>query len=395
METGFLDKLIARLDRLDPESLQSHFLRLARERGLLETIFQSIQEGVIVIDGDGKVSYANRAAEYLMGFDLKSVKGRPVAKYLQDIDWDRVLELDESAWSKLVSREIEITYPQHKYLSFYVVPLSSGTGQEPGAVVMLRDITHEREQEASMVESERLKAVKLLAAGVAHEIGNPLNALTIHLQLLDRELRKLPEPQGEGLSELVDVARTEVSRLDLIITQFLRAIRPTKPKLVLCRADALLKETLALLKQDIQNRNIEVELDSAETVPKVPVDRDQMKQAFFNVIKNALQAMPDGGSLRIVLSLTSRFLAASFKDTGVGIKPEDFSRIFEPYHTTKQEGTGLGMMIVQRIVQDHGGQIEVQSKADAGTNITILLPLAERRVRLLKAGKEKTGDTGS
>ena len=398
MKSGFLDKLIERLDRLDPESLQTHFLRLAQERGLLETIFQSIQEGIIVIDGSGMLNYANRAAENLMGFSLESARGRPVSRYLREIDWDRILKLDASEWSRLISREIEITYPEHRFVSFYIVPLSSEESREKGAVVILRDITHDRQQEASVLESERLNAVKLLAAGVAHEIGNPLNALDIHLQLLDRQIRNLCEEENraqtiedrtqrkrdiEELKELVEVARNEVSRLDLIITQFLRAIRPAKPRLVLSRIDNLLKETLNLLKQEIQNRNIDVEIECPEAVPKIRVDRNQIKQAFFNVIRNAFQAMPDGGLFRIVLYGSDGFLAVSFRDTGSGIKPEDFGRIFDPYYTTKTGGSGLGLMIVRRIVQDHGGQIEVVSKPDTGTSLTILLPLAERRVRLL------------
>ena len=392
MKPEFLDKLIDRLDRIDPESLQTYFLRLAQERGLLETIFQSIQEGVVVVDGAGKLIYANRAAESFLGFALETVRGRPVSGYLHDIDWDRVVHLDTGEWSRLLSREIEVTYPQHRFLSFYIVPLPADNEGESGVVVMLRDVTRERQSEVDMVESERINAVKLLAAGVAHEIGNPLNSLNIHLQLLDREIRGIPEETAGELRELLDVARNEVSRLDLIITQFLRAIRPAQPKLVLSRVENLLKETLTLLKQEIQDRNIDVEIDCPEHIPRIKVDRGQIKQAFFNLARNAFQAMPDGGSLSILIRESDEFLAISFRDTGVGIKPEDMGRIFEAYHTTKKEGSGLGLMIVQRIVQDHGGQIEVTSKPDAGTILTIFLPRAERRVRLLKARVDDPAD---
>jgi len=384
MKPGFLDKLIDRLDKLDPESLQTHFLRLAQERGLLEMIFQSIQEGVIVIDGGGRLTYANKAAEHLLGFSVESTRGRPVSRYLREIDWDRILDLDESEWSKLISREIEVTYPEHRFLNFYVVPLPPDQAREKGAVVILRDVTHDRLNEATLLESERLNAVKLLAAGVAHEIGNPLNALTIHLQLLEREVRQLSDEQSADLGELVEVARNEVSRLDMIITQFLRAIRPSKPKLVLSRIEDVLKDTLSLMKQEVQNRAIDVSVSVKTPIPRIRVDRDQVKQAFFNLVKNALQAMPDGGELLITVSSSDQYVGVCFKDTGTGIRQEDFARIFEPNQTSKTDGSGLGLMVVQRIVQDHGGQIEVASRPEEGTSFTILLPLAERRVRLLE-----------
>ncbi|MFC1453341.1 nitrogen regulation protein NR(II), partial [Verrucomicrobiota bacterium] len=275
--------------------------------------------------------------------------------------------------------------PEHRILGFYAVPLSPDAGKENGAVVILRDITRSREEEASLVESERLNAVKLLAAGVAHEIGNPLNALNIHLQLIDREIRDLPEGAAAGLGELVDVARKEVTRLDLIITQFLRALRPTRPKLTSVEIERVIEDALVLLRQEIEDRSIDVSIEKPESLPKVRVDRNQMQQAFFNIIKNAFQSMSDGGTLRISLGVTDRLLAVSFRDTGQGISAEDMGRIFEPYHTTKAQGSGLGLMIVQRIVQDHGGQIEVASKPGQGTAFTVLLPLWERRVRLLRA----------
>ncbi len=398
MRAGFLEKLIARLDRLDPESLQTHFLRLRQERGLLETVFQSIQEGVLVVDQNGLIRYANRAAEKLLGFSIASAEGRPASRFLRYIDWDRVLRLDDGEWSKLLSSEIEITYPAHRFLSFYIVPFaSSSAGDEDGGVVlMLRDVTSSRMREADLLESERFNAIKLLAAGVAHEIGNPLNALNIHLQLMEREIGKRPAAATGALTDLLRVARSEVERLDMIIVQFLHAIRPVKPRMELLEIHKTLEETLGLLRSEIENKSVQVSLDIPAGLPRVRADRDQMKQAFFNVIKNALQAMPDGGSLDIVLSAVHQHLSIAFTDSGVGIDPEDLGRIFEPYHTTKAHGSGLGLMIVQRILQDHGGEIEVDSKPDEGTTLNLRLPLARRRVRLLTRGsKAESGADGA
>ena len=385
MKSGFVDKLIERLDRIDPESLQTHLMRLAKDRGMLETIFQAMQEGILVVDSDARLTYANSAAAEYLGFDIKTAVGRPVAGYLNDIDWDRILRLDTKEWSRLISREIEVTYPKHRFLSFYIVPLGGDDTKGNGVVLILRDVTHEHQNEVNMVESERLDAVKLLAAGVAHEIGNPLNALNIHLQLLDREIKKLSEDKSDDLHELLNIARTEVSRLDLIITQFLSAIRPSAPTLVVEHVDELLKETLNLIKQEIQDRDITVSLDFPELIPEIKLDRNQIKQAFFNLIRNALQAMPDGGVLRIAISVSNQFVSISFQDTGVGISSEELGQIFEPYHTTKEDGSGLGLMVVQRIIQDHGGEIDVVSKVGAGTSFTVLLPRAERRIKLLKS----------
>jgi PAS domain S-box-containing protein len=398
MKSGFLDKLIDRLDRLDPGSLQTQFLRLAREKGLLETVFHAVQEGILMLDAGGRIAYANRAAERLLGFAAESAVGKPIRRYLREIDWDLALRLDEEEWSRLIRREIEVSYPEHRFLAFYLVPLRGAEAGEEGAVLILRDVTRERQNEARTIESERLRAITLLAAGVAHEIGNPLNSLTIHLQLLRRELQQLPEAARAPLGELTEVSLREVERLDRIVAEFLQAVRPVKPNLEPARLEEILRETLDFLKHEIADRKVLVEVDAEPDLPPARVDRDQMRQVFFNIVRNAVQAMSDGGVLHVTLASTDRFLSLAFRDTGPGLPPDKLGRLFDPYFTTKDKGSGLGLIIVQRILRDHGGEIEIHSEPGRGTTFTLLLPREDRRIRLLRAprrgGERPAGGKG-
>jgi signal transduction histidine kinase len=270
----------------------------------------------------------------------------------------------------------------------YIMPIVLNEGKLRGAVVILRDITSDREKEIRVLKSERLNALTFLAAGVAHEIGNPLNSLHIHLQLLARELDSLPAGSRKSIEDLVRISRGEVERLNMIITQFLKAIRPAVPDRQPCRMEEVLKETIAFMKHEIENRDVIVEVKIPEPLPVISVDRNQIKQAFFNVTKNSLQAMINGGLLTITLFSNDRFLGVSFKDNGEGMPSEQLGRLFKPYHSAKTDGSGLGLFIVQRIIQDHGGEIEVYSRPKAGTVFTMYLPLNERRVRLLKAPRK-------
>ena len=391
MKNTFLDKLIGRIDRVDPESLQSFVLKLSREKGFLETLFNTIQEGIIVSTADGRISYLNAAAAELLGLNVEQAVGEPLARHLRDLDWQKIWSADKEEWRKVMTHELEVFYPRHRLLSFYIVPLVDEEGSVvTGMAVILRDVTETRKQTESAIESEKLSALTLLAAGVAHEIGNPLNSLNIHLQLMERELKSLPSESAGRLKKDLRVARDEIARLDRIVNQFLRAIRPAKPDLQRVSINDIIVETLKLLKQEISDRDILVEQELAADIPASLVDRAQLKQAFYNLIRNALQAMRASGILRIRTEATDTHLLISFIDTGHGISAEQMGRIFEPYYTTKPDGTGLGLMIVQRIIRDHGGTIDVESDVGRGTTVRIRLPIHERRTRLLEAAGKGT-----
>jgi len=379
MKNTLLDKLLNRIDRLGPD-LQNYLQQLAREKGFLETIFNSLQEGILVIDGEGQILYANDGVERLLGIPPEDAVRKPIGRYLRDLDWTAML-----AARRIVSRDLEVSYPEKRYLNFNFVPLDEG-GEAPSSFVLIfRDLTMAREETRETIESEKMGALTLLAAGVAHELGNPLNSLNIHVQLLERDLKRIDALQSPGMAESWRVLKDELARFDTIITNFLRAIRPTAPQLKLDSVNAILKESIDFLNPEIADREMRVETVLDPAAPALYVDRDQLKQAFYNLIKNALQAMRAGGILRISTERTDTHLVTTFSDNGSGIAPDKISRIFEPYFTTKPSGSGLGLLVVRRIVREHGGDLQLESHEGRGTTVRLLLPLPERRVRLLPA----------
>ena len=409
MKAGFLEKLIERLGRIGPEEVQNYFLRLAQEKGFLETVFNAIQEGIIVTDSTGRITYLNDAACELFGLEASDAVGKRLDERVRGLDWE---SLTQSGGP--VSRDMEIFYPDNRFINFYIVPLmiehretgavagvadsgrrghapggKGGITEQVGHAMILRDITESRRSAQQTIESERFNALTLLAAGVAHEIGNPLNSLHIHLQLMERQAHKLDGAAREEFQESIDIARSEVNRLDSIVTQFLRAIRPSKPQLQPENANTIVEEAVRFFAPEIQDRDIVVEQELRSDLPLLRIDRDQMKQAFYNVIKNSLEAMKRGGILRVRTDRDDTHVLVSFVDTGSGMSAGNLSRVFEPYFTTKPSGTGLGLLIVRRIVREHGGELSIESSEGKGLALTIRLPYVDKRVRMLEAGERK------
>jgi len=417
MKAGFVEKLIERLARIGPEEVQNYFLRLAQEKGFLETVFNAIQEGIIVTDSKGRITYLNDAACVLFGLEAGEAIGKRLDERVRGLDWG---SLTQSGGP--VSHDIEIFYPQNRFINFYIVPLvmeqretsvaegadSGGVGaasaqrsrpgstplgaaaQKVGHVMILRDITASRRTALETLESERLNALTLLAAGVAHEIGNPLNSLHIHLQLMERTVQTLHDGVKAELERSIGVARSEVNRLDSIVTQFLKAIRPSRPQLRSENVNTIVEEAVRFFTPELQDREIVVEQELRSDLPLLQLDRDQMKQAFYNMIKNSLEAMPRHGRLRIRTDLDDTHVVLQFIDTGGGMSAENLSRVFEPYFTTKPSGTGLGLLIVRRIVREHGGELSIESSEGNGLTLTIRLPYIDKRIRMLEAGDQRS-----
>ena len=338
--------------KLDAGHLREQYELVSDELTHAEKLLNALKEGFIRLDANGAVIQSNPAARELLGVEPEDALPS--------------LNLPHGVASR---REIAVTYPETRTLEVQTIPLDDET------IVYLRDITAERARTEEELRIGATKAVRDLAAGVAHEIGNPLNAIAMNLQLLERD------PTD---TESIEICKTQVKRLDSIIRGFLQALRPSRPALRPGSIDQPIRECINAFRPQLEERSIRVDMDIPAALPAVAIDPDQMQQVFFNLIKNSLEAIKDGSTISISVRDEDDAVVTVLKDNGPGIPAEQLGHIFEPYRSSKEKGTGLGLMISKRIVNEHGGTISVESAPGEGTSFTIRIPRIERRVRQLK-----------
>ena len=341
-----------RIGKLDAEKLREQYTLVTDEFARTEKLLNILKDGIVRMDANGAVIQANPAARALLGGDPADILpelGLPLGKASR--------------------REIAVTYPEARTLEVQTIPFDDET------VAYIRDVTAERERSEEELRAGATKAVSDLAAGVAHEIGNPLNAIAIALQLVRRD------PTD---TDAIDTAIAQLRRLNDITRDFLAALRPRRPNLMPGSIADPLKNCLATLKQQFEEHRIKVALDIPAALPNVAIDASQMEQVFFNLLKNALEAMKEGGEIDIALESDDQSVSVVFRDTGMGMDAEQLAHLFEPYRTTKEKGSGLGLMISKRIVTEHGGTIAAESAPGEGTAFTVSIPRLEKRIRALK-----------
>lgn len=347
---------------------------LASLRALHERIVESIRSGVITTDLQRRVYTVNRAAEEMTGYSSEDLRGKDVSILFGDIRGQIEQSLRAAAEGHAAPRfEAECLTPEgfRARLGYGVSPLYSEGGETTGLVITFQDLTDIRSMEETSRRQERLSAVGRVAAGIAHEIRNPLAAMRGSIQVLKSDMQA-----DASQAELMDIVLRESDRLNRIITDFLTYARPRKFSLVETDLREPLRETFALLRHSpeiLDGHTLE------EDLPEEPLmamaDAEGVRQVFWNLSRNALKAMPDGGTLRAEMrDASGERVRVTFTDTGRGMSPAQVERLFEPFSSSTTGGTGLGLSIVYQIIRDHGGTINVRSREGHGTTITIELP---------------------
>jgi len=376
MKPTLFDKLIERIDRLETSEIQSLIMRLMKQKGILGQVFEVLRDAVFIVDINQCIVFSNPAGSIMFGISANNLAGRRLEELLRGIDWSSYIE------KKLnFSTETYLSYPEPRWVNLLFCPLADA---ENNFLLLVRDISAERERSETELSNEALGAVQFLAAGVAHEIGNPLNSISIHLQLLRRAIKRLPAAQAGSLLGHLQVAESEVQRLDSILKQFLGALRPNTLNKEPANLNHIVAEALALMAPELQQQKISVKLELDADLPDLALDSTRMGQVLYNLIKNAAQSMPVGvGQITIKTGFNDYEIKLSLSDNGSGIAPEVMGTMFEAFQSTKASGNGLGMFIIQRIVREHGGVVEIHSVEQQGTMVSIMLPRHENSTKLL------------
>jgi len=379
-----LERLIKRLDLSHRQLVGDYLDQLAREKVLLESIFNNMQEGVMVIDEKHQLVMINRSAGFLLDLPSES-RGRPLAETVNDPVLLKIVEEGFEIPGQVVVKEIKVVRPMARWIRLSRSSLWDGEGIFRGILLLLTDFTRQRNIEQAAGLADRLDFLSYLTAAVAHELGNPLSSLSIHAQLIERLTR---DSREDKLKRSTRILREEINRLDEIVSQFLKALRPARLNLSREDIKEVLEQVLGLVEEELKAGKIKVKRIYPRETVWGDFDRNMIKQVILNLVKNSAQAMHRGGLIKIRVERQKSYIVISISDQGGGIladKLGDFSKVF---FSGRKEGGGLGLLVVYKIIRQHGGTLEIKSETGVGTEVIVRLPQRPERIKLLKAGAE-------
>jgi signal transduction histidine kinase len=375
----FVKRLKSRLPQIEKESLYLKLLESVQENLRLEEVCKDLEEGIIITDAHGLPVFVNPKANDWLG-GVRIAAKQPVWDQTQDPSFAAFLKENVTRSRIRTVHDIKILSPREMQLRVTILPREESG--KTNFAILLSDITSRTEQEFEAAMLSRMESLVRLAGGIAHEIGNPLNAITIHLELLKKRLAGLPDEKRKEIAGSLSDIQDETRRLDRIIRNFLKATRKPPLRFRLDDLNEVVTDALSFLKPQLDVAKVLVKFSKDKTLPVFLMDRERLYYAFMNLIKNALEAMSHGGALKISITRKQNCAIVTIADTGCGIAEKDLARIFDIYYTTKPEGAGLGLMMVYDALAEHGGKIEVASKLNKGTTFKILLPIREPQLQL-------------
>ena len=379
----FVERAIAKLPRLNEDQMRSLLYALAEENDRMDVALDSMLDGIVVCDRGHRPIIYNKSAERMLRFTGSDPVERPLWLSVSDEDLSEFFRATLEAEETVLDREFGLDTKGATRLIAVSLSTLVSQGRIKGAIVHMEDITEKRRKEAQLRRAESLASLTTLAAGVAHEIKNPLGSISIHIQLIRKALQGKEEVPVPFLERHLGVVDEEIERLNKIVVDFLFAVRPMDVQLRDGDPGKLVSDIADFIRPEAEKAGVLVELAVAEDLPLVALDERLMKQALLNLVKNALAAMHGGGKLRLVAELLDEEVKLTVEDSGVGISEEALPKIFEPYFTTKENGTGLGLTITFKIVREHDGEITVTSRPGQGSSFTINLPVPQKERRLL------------
>lgn len=387
LSTSFVRRVIGKLEQMDRGALQSFIRQLGEERDFFHFIFDSMTEGVLITDEEHRVLFANNTAGVLLNMERSKLRHEPVFHCIKSADLHNMLTNALVHHERIRNREVGLYYPSDRILNLNVFPLLRD-GVSYGNVIIFMDITREKKEQQQLRRAESMAALSAITAGIAHEIKNPLGAIDLHLQLMERRIRKDERHSGGRLQGYLQIVQQEVRRLNTIVVDFLAAIRPMKVNPSRISPNRIVEDLAEFIQIGLEAQGTELVLDLDDHMPGVLLDYRLTRQALLNLINNGKEALESGGCVRVSTRVDGDFAVVEVADNGPGIEKEKLNSIFEPYYTSKNYGTGLGLTIVYRIVQEQGGQIAVNSEPGEGTVFQIRFPLHRKKAHLLASDQD-------